>query len=403
MSCLNGIITLIKKLDFVSPEVKLRTYGEPRFKTIFGGIISLIMIVAVVSLATYFLKIMFNRELIWVTYNEHINIDPSFNFTSYPFYFYIADKLGFMIKDMKSVFDIKAQLSSVNSSINNSYANNTNLSLINCDFDNRYFCLSSKYPILLSHRDDDSYTKLSINFSLAENMINLNNSVFNEFYLVLKYTEFFIDNLNTSSAGQQILTTEKMFLSNQFFKKFTFIINQIVHNTDVGYVFFDHIEDQFHTFEPMRETILYKEYNENLAIVEFKISNKLGYYKRIYFKFQDILAHVGGIIESAIFFCLIIENYLAQKIIYCSLGNDLISFDSKSPRKASIFHNSHKNTLSFYDKQKESPTKKSPTIKINNFIGLDEDGKNNSSISLEKNEKLVESLNESNTVPAFKM
>lgn len=381
MTCLKEIYSFIRKLDFVSPEVKLRTYGESRFKTLLGGIISLIMIIAVIFLTAYFLKIMFNRELIWVTYNELLNSNPFFNLTKYPIYFSLVDNAGNMIKDIDNLIEIKTELISNSFYKKNStfILNSDFIQMKNCDFDKKFWCFSDEVDLILS-KNSQNFTKLIININKKNNSL-INSNFLDGAFINLNFIEYQIDNLNTS-AGQLYLHNERMQISTNLYKNFLFTIREVRHNTDVGYVFFEHVENVYHAIEPMRESVYFKQSNENLASIEFRVSDRLDYYKRIYFKFQDVLADVGGIIESAIFFCLVIESYLAQKVTYCSLGNDLISFDSTNPRKLTILKLNSKQ--SFYEKEKRN---NNSSFQINNY--LEEERKSYDIQYMDNNTKVI--------------
>lgn len=389
MKCTNSLYKIVQNLDFVSPEVKLRTYGQPRFKTIFGGIISIIMIISVIVLTVYFLKIMFNRELIWVTYSEKITINPVINLSSSFFFFTILDCTGNILE--KSEEYINIQISIIDG--DHGWKNKTVIPNKKCEFDDKYYCMDWNNSILLTSESDIKYSKLSIQINKCQNDSNvlkicksdeIIENVFQESYILLKYENYIIDNLNYTSAGQKVIQTDILAISTKILKKFTYFIKKILHSTDIGYILFDHIDELYHTLDDYKESIIYKNnsYNKEIAKIDFSLTNKLNYYRRLYFKFQDVLANIGGIIESAVFFCLIIENYFTQKVIYCSLGNDMISFENFTMKKIpNGINGSSVNLLpgngrrrksrSFYIKD-EDVESNNVDFKLNNFININE-------------------------------
>ena len=73
---LEKTLNIIRSIDFISAEVQLRTFGETRFKTVFGGLISFAMFGLVIVITLYFCKVLVFRTLVSTSGMDVTNLQP---------------------------------------------------------------------------------------------------------------------------------------------------------------------------------------------------------------------------------------------------------------------------------------------------------------------------------------
>jgi hypothetical protein len=74
------IKNLILSLDFLGPEPKLKVFSHDRYKTIFGGFLSMSAAITILVLAIYFCITTFERSQLSVIKNEVPQTSPEYKF-----------------------------------------------------------------------------------------------------------------------------------------------------------------------------------------------------------------------------------------------------------------------------------------------------------------------------------
>ncbi len=99
---------LITNIDFLSPEPKLRIYSKTRFKSLLGGIFSILSGLTVSALAMYFVFLTFYRTQFLVIFNQMQNPFPSYDLFANPILFSLVDKYAINYADPQRLFEYRA-------------------------------------------------------------------------------------------------------------------------------------------------------------------------------------------------------------------------------------------------------------------------------------------------------
>lgn len=413
---------LLQKIDFISPEPKLQTYGHSRYKNILGGIISIAMICSVSVLTIYFLVIMWSRSSITVIYNtDNQQGEKSMEFTKYPFLIALTDINGGGIYDSDSYFSIVPKVWSIKRIIDEN--GNTNFTVTNYDLvlkqcDWKDYSNNSEIVDLYKNVPDFSYWKCflpteNLNFyglfggilpnffvtfyiNKCVNSTNLDGQIckpqveierkLDTAFLVYSYVDFKINNNNITTAAQKYLRTDSLIISSTIYKRFMVKFKQIEYKTDYGFVFSDYRTENFYSIEPYYENVdnrLIVRYPGNFCSLTLSISPNLDTYQRYYMKFQDAIANIGGVLQGIIFVAVLICHYFSEKLFFASLANEVINYDDMNQRGKRIINlnsNLNNNSLkiirktTFYEVENKKKNIKNMSNMVNNTINMNESG-----------------------------
>ncbi len=157
----------LKEIDFLSPSPTLRLFSKRRFQTYFGGFISILTAIAIMSLSINFTLTTLNRNNINITKNEIKFEDLNYSFNNYPHKFTITDSNGNQFKEHLRYFNI-----SVLNSLTD--VNTNNIKLKELKVDENCFKKFKKYwpDIDMNYKDDNDNILRSSNKDNNFNCIN---------------------------------------------------------------------------------------------------------------------------------------------------------------------------------------------------------------------------------------
>lgn len=382
MACFGKMGGFIRSCDFVSPEVKLRTYGLSRFKTVLGGVMSIITILIVILLTMYFFQIFFSQMIIILTPHTIVSYIEEVTFTNFPVHLSFVDKSGAYIRDADQIFSIEAEYVSLNKTMSRiqfgvEKCSNDKL-LTNDNFDvvskQNYYCLSNTEEIkLYGYMGTNSYSELYFHISTCNsaNKTCKNNSeissILKNSYISVKCLDYETDHFNRSYPGQERVQLETFQISPEHYFEYSYKYRNVSYNSDNAYVFYESTYSNYYYMEPSTNLAFSNTNSTRLSSVKFSMSNKKDYYKRHYMKFQEALANVMGVLEACLIANFIIEKYILGKIFYSSLVNELISFESYTANSPNVSKKLHrKMSANFYDR--ENVNKKISLLKYNNYF-----------------------------------
>lgn len=84
----------IKRLDLMSPELKLTTKDGPRHKTVVGGFFTILCSITIIPIGLYFTIKTFQRKSASIIYNEDMGCNPIVDLFQYPIKISIIDFCG---------------------------------------------------------------------------------------------------------------------------------------------------------------------------------------------------------------------------------------------------------------------------------------------------------------------
>ena len=376
----------IKQLDYFAKPIKLSFDKEKKFRTIFGGLLSLLIYGVTFSLFINMGNNLLNKNLPKISSTTHHLIDqPLLNLSNinilFSFFFMTKE---FEIFNDPTYFDFYVSKFSVSRTSNKSNFNNRDLDLIKCDqylekfkesgFENEYNKNNLKDTNCLELGTEDTeiggnfagnfFSNILIRLTKCKNEttnlnttknpnLNTNNSTNLTSKKICKPLEeindkirggyfelYYIDkNINIQNFSNPL----KRYFSNYFIlldsnsQKFVDIYFKTISIfTDNGLIFEsrDVITDV--VFDYFREQIIVYD-NDNKNIIDFYInsSNNFSSYDRVYMKIQEFAATIGGFIKILLLLGGILNSIFMQTKMHEKMINALFSIET--PEK-NIFH-----------------------------------------------------------------
>jgi hypothetical protein len=345
---------IIKKSDFLGPEPQLHTYEETRYKTIFGGIMSIVTSVVIACLCIYFVVETFKRGQSNVSYNEISEDNHFYNYSQSPFILLLGDISGAPIID-ETVVTYEARILSINEKLE---ASNKLVKMVNCSpnvFKNsNNQTMYSSTPLLTYSKCIDpedlkafpneifgTYGKAPYSvYNLYINICVNNTSkvckskeeisqIMSNSFILLSYSDYFLDSRKSGPPGVNFINSMPFAVTPTLAKWFILKIRQISYSTDEGYVFQDFKQQNYTHLEPVYESVdnrIGMAYPGNFITVSIANSPVREYYMRTYLKFQDLLANIGGVLEGIILIAHFIEHFISNKLYLNHLAHDIFHY-----------------------------------------------------------------------------
>ena len=350
----------IKKFDFLSYQAhfNFNDKGDKRYKTLMGGILSLITIVISSGFILFFsYKLIFKKDanLIFSSErNETIIIKNSYKL---PFIFRLSDSFSIPLNN-ENLYNISFLV------WYNYFDNETNkfiqrydkVSIEKCNIEKHfgdykkyfsdvsdlqsYFCPKerlSNQSLYGIYGDDKPFLYYVFYFSkcinLSDNNLCLSNEKIDEklsdIYLDIKFVSYSIPKSNDLNSHNVMIESDRFLISTSVYKRIWLFYDYINFKIDNGYIFNSFINKEFHQFAKTRIDIDLGNKSFNiipetfLALTILNSGNVLNY-KKTYLKIQDYLATIGGIIKALTCVCDLLNHYNSINCYYSKIIKDFI-------------------------------------------------------------------------------
>ena len=350
-------MNLIKNIDFLSFKVSFtfNDKGEIRLKTIMGGILSIFLLLLSSIFTFYFLIRLFNRQDANVIYSTEISENLNLSYSiKIPFIFRLSETYSKPIPNENIYhYYIRFWYTIENSSIQ--YYEEIPMS--NCNI-NKHFSEYKEYfknmndlnsficpEIRLKNQtlygiyggnNPFSYYDFSILKCLNNNIYNMTCNTEEEIqkklsdsYLDMRYIDYSMDFRNKQKVDKIVIKNERFSISSTMYKRIWLFLTDIKFISDKGIIFQNNYEENFFTYDSMRfdtdlRNIDLLDEPGNFLAFSILNSGKINIYNRKYFKFQDNLATIGGVIKSISIFCTILNYFNAKNAYYTKIITDFI-------------------------------------------------------------------------------
>jgi len=354
----------LKAFDIYGYRFNIQYKGEISYKTIIGGVTTIIsIIVMLLSLITFgqnFIKKLnpriFPKQIkLKKEYTSHLNN------TNTIFGFRIE---GLAAEDIlnNKYFTTEAYLTLKNEKDKNAHPYRRNISLMNCtevseqvetvfndietEFIENGLCLNltmdTDDPNLMwpleAHPSQEIHIKLHCGSKNKEGKNCLNDDNFRQrffkknFLLYFQETSLDYDDINYPFLRK--IEQDFMFVNPVMAKYINLLYSNVAVESDLGFLFSDlylhnnvNLERVLHNYMINSDT---SDANNKISLISVKInfSDSVGYIKRVYDKLQNVFAEVGGIINSIILISRLSVFFFSKSLFFENLIND-------------IFHNYH--------------------------------------------------------------
>jgi hypothetical protein len=343
-------------MDFLGEEPKIYIYGAGRYKTKFGALISILAATAILSLSLYFIIAVVSRKQMNLVSTKVDDFTKSIDLNTIPFLFQIQKSLGtkvtpdtvYALIQTRSYYPA-SQSTPVINNIPLKVCNSTDLLGYDYLFTNvnltDYMCLDrAGFAISLFGTNGDinnGYSKIQIYMTKCTNGSALNlypdkptclptkdidaliSANVLQFYMV--YPDININFSNTTDPFYSYLRTELFTFPLQANYKYLYYFKKVFLHSDLGFVFDDDNVDQSFQFDHI-ESLAYIGSNfsvkDTFGLISFVLNDKGDSHKRSYYKFQTLVANIGGIISFIFTISQSIVSYITSKLLLLSYLNE---------------------------------------------------------------------------------
>ena len=350
---------IIRELDYLSYKAHLtfNDKGDKRYKTIFGGILSLISMIISFSFICYFLLKLIKKENATINFNEErdikinmttshllplmlrlsdtysipINHNNTYNITLLVWYSYFDEKHN-LLQNYDEIIVEKCNINKHFGEYKKYFYNIPDLET--------YFCPKQRLynqTLYGTYGEQNEYKYYMFYISKCSNDTNNNLCLTNELidsslsmsFLDIKYLSYSLDSYKSKNQESLIVISDRFIASSTVYKRIWLYFTKIKYLTDNGLLFTSKHYSYFHQFDYLRIDTDLRNISLNVipnAFLSLTLLNSgnIGYYKRISLKIQDYLATIGGIIKAITFLCQCLNYFNASNSYYCKLIKDFL-------------------------------------------------------------------------------
>ena len=396
---------LISQVDIIGRQPVLRIDDMPRIQTLLGGILCIVIYCCFILASLYFGQELVYRVLPKVIETERaIKNNDIIYLSKEQFLFIFTLSNNFNYLNPNSYLDINLYMKTIENNVIssnpielgicklNDFPNGNNDYSSNLDIGN-FICaknLNKNYYI----KGVDKFNKYSY-LELVINTCSKNNcktedeieSILNNFHLSIFYHDKKYDFRKFKDFSNDILNEFDITFTKNFYKKIEVFLGLSKIYTDVGYFFEKFQKQELHTIKKINEYIydINNSTKYNLTI-DFKMDYIKSEIYRKYYKIQNWIAELGGLIRAMTLIASII-NYFNDKASYYELlinklfdvddiikyfqfSDSFINNHSKRRKRDSIVLRNAKREKDYFEKGlfHTNSDKKTSTHQTNNFF-----------------------------------
>ena len=383
--------SFIKKVDFFSHKVTLtfNKNGETGYKTLLGGIITIVSILFSIICSFYFIFRLFMRKDLTVIVSNQIN--PFVNLTyshKLPFLLRLTDTNSLPFVDDDRLYYITASIWYGGSNISEvSQQNSVSFKIGKCDINkhfsdeykeyfknitdlNTYYCIeprNSSQTIygLYGNRYPFSYYSFTVRHCRNSTENNYSCYSYEDMkeimmppYLDVIFIDNTINSIKTKNVNELIVRKERYEISTVLYKRIWLYLDNVKYIFDNGYIFSHEVTEYFHTYETIRNDFNIFEGQGIFVTLTVLNSIKSSIYYKQYMKAQDYLAIIGGLVKAITLFCNLLNYYNSQNSYYLKIIKDFIIKNNISEKYIFKKHNNISNNFnvltSFLPKSKNN-------------------------------------------------
>jgi hypothetical protein len=349
------IENLFKSLDIIAPQPALYIQGETRYKTIFGGLLSILVgFLSILSLLAFGLDIIQKkRPMVYNSRQLILNNILTRDQTEFIFGAMFSSSLSISNLDMKLIFYLIVTDTDVDRDTNTTIT--TNYPLIPCNTTNVYtnnfndiqsqlFGDHGNYYCLPSNLKEDIRGKFGnakhvyydFRVGWCRNPENLTdfcgnnvNKLFAEmqmFYVHFLYLDYDVDLTNYDNPFKTIWSSDLIQLSGYTKRTDEYFYKIVNIQDDAGWILEDFKDTHIYQFDhkaAMTQAL------DGIDVLQVKvsISNLTDNYSRKYVKIQEIFANTGGFIKFILLFVSFFSEFYSDRCFLNFILNKTLSKD----------------------------------------------------------------------------
>jgi hypothetical protein len=398
------IIIMLASFDLISSAPKLLiNNGQSRFKNAPGGLVTLLYIVSILTIAIFFLTRFLYKNDFSLIYSKEIMKLPSLNFTDVPFMLMLADSVGVPVPNSDKTYFIQEIFLSYQNEVDPKTGKNTivnrqtNIFYEKCDLNihfgkyqeyfkdlpdfDKYYCYPlGKFNRTLNGLYGDNINGYSFPNIYAAKCVNntankngcfpmdvIDNSL-KKVYFYTAFLDFDTDPYNVDDPVKLTLRTQTLPISSLLSKRHYVYKTLSRYTTDYGIFFEEKKSIEFYTHKDTLYTDVLVGPSSSLiptsiGHISIFLDNKLDTYVRLYPKIQQLIANIGGVSSAILQLSRIIIYLYSHYSTILFITNEIYFGENKMNKDIIVPNNIKPNYMpvaSFNILTKNSPQISSP-------------------------------------------
>ena len=347
----------LNQIDYLGIQPTFLFDGTFRHRSIFGGVLSILVILADFAVGLYFFTIYITNSSFTVYESFSKNTNPSRIWTTDDFAITILDNNLQLIKESERVFTVKANMTTelqttditgaISSTIEYHPINMEKCNLTNFkhaelwkneQYINSSMCFSNNNNIELKSKGNygsKGYNGIVVYFQLCKN--DSNNGVSNCYplekskeildnvFVYVKFHDHYYTNIEKDKYFIPYIFSELISASASVFKRQFYIFQTVKYFSDVGLIFESNLHSEYHTlFSKYNSIDLRNELHKSNTFFELSLNmdEKEKQIYRKYYKIQDLCADLGSILRLIYYIGIGLNYFHSANSLIIKMIND---------------------------------------------------------------------------------
>jgi hypothetical protein len=394
------IMVSFKSIDFLGKQQSLYILDSTRHRTVIGGILFSVSVLASLILSVYFIFLMLNRSTMTLLYNPKTEERPIIDFSTLPLMFTLIDKKSITIQK-EGVWDFFAATLEVipiieqNGTVNTTQIVN-NITLEPCDitkhfgnyssyfsnntFINVSYCIpvGTNLTFYGTYGSTSGYKFFDIFINQCVNTTNktcidpvvIQSKLLNV-YLLISTLDYTIDHTNLENPLTIYSRSDQYPISSSLYTKYFNYYKNTKYSTDTGFIFPEISEISAIQFSDYKNFYFSSSFgtatasnSTNIGQFQFYANPITDQFTRSYMSLQTVVANIGGVVKLFIVIAIILDQFLTQKMYLCDTLNlmpELNHFYNRTEKSVSMISSSNmvtpKHPIQAHNIQSRKPIK----------------------------------------------
>ncbi len=366
-------------LDFLGNKPFFLINNSSKNKTKFGGLLSLIITILVFAGTTYFLQILFSRSKYYILQNEEYYQYSYRNWKPEDFSIILLNATLSEIPDLEKTVGITGTWWESINEVNHNGEKvdklfSTSFELEKCNVGKHFISYSDlwkneKYinqSMCLPYNSfynssrvfaSDNYTGLVIWVHRCQNTTDKHdcysvdkiNQILENVFVVVKIKDYYFDHSLIKHNAVPFVFTDTQSVSSTAFKRIWYIFREVNYIIDKGYFFPDETNSTYTNLASIQTSVdlrMKTTIAQSIAAVSLNMNSMKTNYSKFFYKCQNMIADVGGLLKALVSLAGIINHYFSSNLYYYKILDANINFMMKTPNP-NIGINSSENKRKF--------------------------------------------------------
>lgn len=354
---------IITGFDYIGTKPSFYINGETSYKTTLGGLLSLMFTISILTGFCYFFNLLISKETFTVETSEEYYPDSFADWSKVDLSIFLLDKFGMPFRNQDRLYDVSSMwwkyevdistknqnlgrglkilpvkmetCNLTNFSVPSLRKNSITLNISKCVAPDQKLNItkSSGVPnssiiLFWVSRCVNSTTKKNCYppEKIEQDLMNAN--------AVIQFNDYFYDHKRTENIGLPYLYTDTPIVSSTNYRRVKYTMRETEYSEDNGLILPNVETTNYVTFSSLRETVDFR--TDQLVPgavlgISFDMNVLKQKVKKNYYKFQNMLADIGGLYKAMLTLITFFNGYFSDRYYL----NEIIekNIDSMSKKK----------------------------------------------------------------------